>query len=69
MCTTVLSCILVHLKIYYTYTVHHDVIISESKTKRKRYDEEERYSGATQSDIFIVASKDESQHLKRSKQG
>ena len=68
-CTTVLSYILVHLRIYYIYTVDHDVIISKPTNKRKRCDEEERISGATQSDMFIVESEDESQYPKRSKQG
>ena len=54
---------------YYIYIVLHDVMTSESTTKRKRCEEEERYSGATQSDIFIVESEDESQHPKRSKEG
>ena len=59
----------IFLIIYYIHIGHHDVIISESTTKRKRYDEEERYSCATQSDIYIVESEDESQHPKRSRQG
>ena len=50
----------------YIHTVHHDVIISESKTKRKRYDKEGQYSGANPYVSFISESEDES-HCKTSK--
>ena len=48
------------------HTVHHDVIISESTTKRKRYDKEGEYSGANPYVSFISESEDES-HCKTSK--
>ena len=54
------------LIMYYIYTVHHDVTISELKTKRKRCDEEGEYSGANPYVIFFTESEDES-HCKTSK--
>ena len=50
----------------YIHTVHHDVIISESTTKRKRCDKEGEYSGANPYVSFISESEDES-HCKTSK--
>ena len=50
----------------YIHTVHHDVVISESTTKRKRCDKEGEYSGANPYVSFISESEDES-HSKTSK--
>ena len=50
----------------YIHTVHHDVVKSESTTKRKRCDKEGEYSGANPNVSFISESEDES-HCKTSK--